>query len=250
MKQVFLPVVFFCLLSGCGKHNDKPDNPGAQPGSIPPINVRIKSINNNTYSYDSLGRLSQAFYSNSVVARTDYTYTKTVVTGTDFDRQGKVHPGSVVYTIGPDGLATQEKYIFDPGAPALVLGFTFNADRQLVEQIAGDEGQAPTMRTVYYYRQFNLDSLKTYSLPDNKLVSYERFEYYTDKYNTIGFESNGVSFLGAGSANLLKKDIRVDYPTTTVTEYTYQFDDRNRTIQSHKVVDGASVSDLAYTYFN
>jgi len=249
MKQVFLPVVFVCLLSGCGKHNDKPGDPGTQPSPIPPINVRLKSINFNTYTYDSLGRLSQAFYSNSIVARTDYTYTKTTVTGTDFDRAGKIHPGGAVYTIGPDGLATREKYIFDPGVPALLLSFTFNAKRQLVEQVAGAEGEAPGTRVLYYYHQFNLDSLKLYSLPDNKLISYERFEYYTDKYNTIGYESYGVSFLGAGSANLLKKDIRVDYPTTTVTEYTYQFDDRNRAIASHKVVDGASVSDLAYTYF-
>jgi hypothetical protein len=249
MKQVFLPVVFVCLLSGCGKHNDRPGDPGTQPGPIPPINVRIKSINNNTYSYDSLGRLTQAFYSNSIVARTDYTYTKTAVTGTDFDREGKVHPGNVVYTMGPDGLATQEKYIFDPGAPALLLGFTFNSDRQLVEQTAGNEGEAPDMRTVYYYSQFNLDSLKTYSLPDNKLVSYERFEYYKDKFNTLGFESNGVSFLGAGSAHLVKKEVRVNYAATTVIEYTYEFDAQNRAVKSHHIVDGAPFSDQTIAYY-
>jgi len=252
MKQVFLPVIFFCLLSGCGKHNDKPGDPGNRPDPIPPPDVRIRSINNDTYSYDSLGRLSQALYSNSIVVRTDYAYTNTAVIATDFDGNGNVHPGGAVATIGPNGLATEQKYKFDPGMPALVLSFTYNAKRQLVEELESNEGTAPDLRTVYYYSQYDLDSLKVYYVPDNTLIASDRFEYYTDKYNTLGRESNGISFLGVWSAHLVKKDVQVNggaTPVTTVTEYTYEFDAQNRAVKSHKIVNGTTYPEVNYTYY-
>ena len=249
MKQVLLYCMAFCLLIGCSKHHDKPAAPGNDPDPAPAKPLRIKSINGNTFNYDSLGRLIRSFYSNSITARTEYTYTRDSMIGRDYDRQGNLHGGSQVFYFGSDGLATREKYIIDNSITPLILTFTYNSQHQLIGQIVGEEGKAPTTRSTYYYSKGNMDSSKTYSIPDNTLLSYERFEYYTDKPNLLSNEHNGISFVGVGNANLAKKEVRVNSGATTTTEYTYEFDSGQRPAKSHTNVDGASWTDLTYTWF-
>jgi hypothetical protein len=247
MKQLLLCCVALHLLISCGKHNDKPADPN-DPDPAPSAHTRIKSINGNTYAYDSLGRLIRSSYSNSLTARTEYTYTKDSVTGNDFDLQGHHVGSTAVFYLGSDGLATSEKYVIDPSIAPIVLSFKYNGDRQLMEQTVGEEGKTPTNRTVFYYSKGNLDSSKAISIPDNKLLQVERFEYYTDQPNLLDNGSNGISFVGVGSANLVKKEVRVNTTATSIIEYTYEFDTQKRPVKRHVTIDGAPWIDLAYTW--
>lgn len=251
MKQVLLCSVVFCLLISCHKQYDKPPGPGNDPDPAPGTPLRIKSINSNTFKYDSLGRLIQTFYGNSITARTDYSYAKDSMVGRDYDLQGNPHGGSQVYYFRTDGFATKQKYIIDSTITPLIFSFTYNADRQLAEQLIGPEGAAPTSRDVYYYSKGNMDSSKEYSLPDNRLLVTIRYEYYPDKPNFLSTEHNGIGFVGVGSANLKKKEIHTDTGIGTVTtkEYTYEFDADQRPVKLHAFVDGEPWFDLAYSWF-
>ena len=249
MKQVLLFAFIFCVLFSCGKHNDKPGNPGNTPDPAPTGNLRIKSSSGFTYAYDSLGRLTKSFYSNSFPARTEYRYTETTVTGTDFGTNGTSFGERIIYTIGANGLATSEKYIVSGGSAPIITAYTYNTDRQLVEEIANEEGKAPVSRTINYFNKGNRDSIKSFSISNGKLLSYIRFEYYTDKPNLLGYENNGISYLGASSVNLLKKYVSIGLGDTTVTEFTYEFDAQKRPAKSHMLQNGAPFSDVIYTYF-
>jgi hypothetical protein len=249
MKQVLLPALISCLLFSCGKHNDKPDNPGGTPGPTPTAVLRIKSSNGFNYTYDGQGRLSQSFYSNSIPARMEYTYTETTVTGTDFGTDGKPFGERIKYTIGPNGLATGDKYIVGANSTSLITTYTYNTERQLVEEIAGEEGKTPTVRTIHYYSKGNRDSIKSFSLLNDKLLTYMRFEYYTDKPNLLSYENNGISYLGASSVNLMKKYVLIEPGDTTVAEFTYEFDAQKRPARSHMIQNGVPFSDATYTYF-
>ena len=249
MKRLLLPCLLFFLLFSCRKYHDHPDKPGNAPEPPPPPKLRLKTIGANTYEYDSLGRISKVLYGNAFVASTNYTYTKTSVTAIDIDKEGIPRTSNVTtYNLASNGLATDYRNIIDQGLPVQILNFTFNTERQLVEQVGGDEGKAPTLRTVYYYGKGNMDSSKTYVLPDNKLVQQERFEYYTDRKNTLTNEVNGISWLGAGNVNLLKKQTRINFAATTAIEYTYEFDGQGRAVKSHVLTGGSPFSDLSYTY--
>jgi hypothetical protein len=248
MKQLLLYCAALCLLTSCSKHNDKPADPN-DPDPKPSIHLRIKSINGNTYAYDSLGRLVKSFYSNSLTARTEYTYTKDSLVGSDFDLQGNRVGSAAVYYLGSDGLATSEKYIIDPSIAPIILSFTYNADRRIVDQTVGEKGKTPTNHTLYFYSKGNLDSSKAISIPDNKVLQVERFEYYTDQPNLLNNESNGVAFIGVGSTNLVKKEVRVNDGATTTIEYTYEFDTQKRPVKRHITIDGAPWTDLTYTWF-
>src|SRR3569833_238007 len=128
MSRLLLYSLSFLLLLSCRKNHDKPgDKPDPEPDRI-----RLRSLNFNTFVYDDQGRLIRENFSNSIVAYTTYTYTKDSVVGTDFDRQGNPHAGGgVIFYLGADGLATREKFIFDNTAPAFLIDFTYNADKQL-----------------------------------------------------------------------------------------------------------------------
>jgi len=248
MKQRLLCIVALCLLISCGKYNDKPPGPN-DPDPAPSAHPRIKSINGNTYAYDSLGRLIRSYYSNSLTARTEYSYTRDSVIGRDFDLQDHPISSATIFYLRNDGLAAHEKYIIDASTAPIVLSFKFNGDRQLIEQTAGEEGKAPTNHTIYYYSKGDLDSSKTFSLNNNTLLQSEHYEYYTDRPNLLSNESNGVAFIGAGSANLLKKEVQVNAGATSIIEYTYEFDAQKRPVKRHMIVDGAPWADLTYTWF-
>jgi hypothetical protein len=248
MKQLLLCIAALCLLISCGKHNDKPAAPN-DPDPAPSPHPRIKSINGNTYAYDSLGRLIRSYYSNSTTARTEYTYTKDSIIGRDFDLQDHPVTSATIFYLRSDGLAIGEKYIIEASLPAILLFFNYDADGHLVDQVSGEEGQPFSSRRTSYYSHGNLDSVKTFYIPDNKQVQYEQFEYYTDQPNLLDNGSNGIRFVGVGSANLVKKEIRVNNGVTSTIEYTYEFDAQKRPVKRHMTVDGAPWTDLTYTWF-
>jgi len=211
--------------------------------------VRIKSINNNKYAYDHQGRVVRVAYGNSLVARTDYTYTSDSVAGKDFDMLGNPHGGGVTYYLGGDGLATRVRYVIDSTVAPLILTLAYDADRHLTEETVADEHGTAFLRVVWYYSKGNADSALTYSLPGNELASVERIEYYTDQRNWLGNGYNGIAFLGASSVNLEKKRVQVNTGGTMVTEYTYEFDDSHRPVIRHTTVNGSSSPDITYTWY-
>lgn len=92
------------------------------------------------------GRLIRTAYGNSIVARTDYTYTRDSVSGRDVDLQGNFHGGSVTYYLRNDGLADSIRYIIDSTVPPLIIKLTYNVDRQLEGQLIAWEGGTADQR--------------------------------------------------------------------------------------------------------
>lgn len=250
MQRVCLLVLLVCLLAGCRKRNDHPVDPGDGQGQQPDPAVRIKSTNNNTFIYDTQGRLMRTTYGNSIVARTDYTYTRDSVSGRDVDLQGNFHGGSVTYYLRNDGLADSIRYIIDSSVPPLIIKLTYNVDRQPEGQLIAWEGGTADQRTVSYYTKGNLDSIRTFSLPGNELAEVVRFDYYTDRHNYLSNEHNGVSFTGMNSVSLLKKEVQEIRGTDTrVIAYAYEFDEKGRPVKRHMTLDGVPQPDLSYTWY-
>jgi hypothetical protein len=61
------------------------------------------------------------------------------------------------------------------------------------------------------------------------------YEYYLDKINGLGYANHGVYFMGKDSKNLIKS-VKWESPGTqkmrSSTQYTYEFDSKNRVIKS------------------
>jgi len=250
MQRTFVISLLICLLaaSSCRKQHGQPDPPG-NGGRKPDSSARIRSINNNMYAYDGEGRVARITYSNSIAARTDYSYSPDSVFARDFDMQGHPHGGRVTYYLRNDGLADRIFYLIDSSVSPLIITLAYNTDRQLTEEIVADEGGTAFLRVVWHYSKGNADSVLTYSLPGNVLSGVERVEYYADQPNWLGNEHNGISFLGAGNANLEKKRVSTNTGSPSVTEYTYQFDDAQRPVVKHTTVDGSAMPDLAFTWY-
>jgi len=250
MRRIYVCGLLIFLLAACGKHNDHPTNPGNGGGQQPDPSVRIKSTNNNTYTYDGQGRLTRVTYGNSITVRTDYTYTEDSVVGTDFNLQGNPHGGGVTYYLGNDGLTRNVRYIIDSTIPPLILQLTYNADRQLERQTVNEEGKAPDLLSIRYYSKGNLDSVKAIDILDNEVEEVVRFDYYTDKHNYLSNEHNGISFTGVSSVNLVKKEAQ-EFPgsSTRVIIYTYEFDEKGRPVARHMTLDGVPQPDLSYTWY-
>ena len=251
MKQVCIVALAFCLLLSCRKDHGKPGEGHNPP---PAAKIRIKTITSNgitnTYVYDSLDRLLRSNYGNGQIALTDYTYTDTTVADTNSWRDGSREAVQMeLFRVGANGLATSEKYVVGPTVPSIIYTFTYNSAKQLVEQTVGEEGTPPVSRTVYFYSNGNMDSCKIYNLLTNQQDGGSYFEYYTDQQNTLGNENNGISWLGVGNANLVKKEIEVEDGATIVNEYTYEFDGQKRAVKSHQTKDGTPFVDKTYTYY-
>lgn len=247
MKRLFLYNLCFMLLLSCGKHHDKP---GGDPDPAPE-NILLKSLNGNTFTYDAQGRLIKETFSNSVVAYTTYTYTKDSVVGKDFDRQGLPHAGGgVIFYLGADGLATREKFIFDDSAPAFIIDFSYNAGKQLVQEIIREEGEEPASKILMYYSGGNMDSTRSISLKTGDTLRTVYYYYYTDKPNLLSTQHNGISYVGVGSVNLEMKDLQIIPGTPNIlTEYGYEFDAKGRPVVRHARVDGVPFNDQTFTWY-
>ncbi|MBS1661267.1 MAG: hypothetical protein JST68_09475 [Bacteroidetes bacterium] len=246
MKQnIYVLASILFIISGCRRHVDPP---GGDHGPTPDSKLRLNSTSEFMYVYDSQGRLSKSLYSNSLPAGMEYVYTDKTITGKDVGTDGKPYFDRIVYTLGSNGLAVSDKYVLGDNSTAQITNYTYNTDRQLVEEIAGEEGKAPVSRTVYYYNKGNRDSLKTFSLKDGKLLTFIRFEYYTDKPAVLTYENNGITYLGASNANLLKKYVQINPGDTTTMDISYVLDAQNRPVKGHFVQNGLALSDEIYTY--
>jgi len=99
-------------------------------------------------------------------------------------------------------------------------------------------------------------SINNYSYTNGNLSSIEgggflrKYEYYTDKENTLSNESYGNKFTGRDSKNLLKKetDLTLGMAMYTYTiSYEYEFDKDNYPVKKTSIV-GSSRSSETYTY--
>jgi hypothetical protein len=247
MKRLTICCTFFCLLAACSKHHDKPGD-GSQGPNHNTV-IRLKTSGANTYNYDSLGRLARITYSNSIDGRTDYTYAKDSIIEKDFDQQGNRQGPILIYYLDSDTLTSHIRYILDPSVPPLFFNLTYDTKKRLIEEIAGDEGSSPDAHVFHYYSNGNEDSSQLFSAQTGRLAKLTKYEYYADKPNWLDPVYNGVSYLGTGNANLLKKIVEMQPEDTTIIEYTYEFDANHRPAKRHALLNGAPWGpDIDYTW--
>jgi hypothetical protein len=102
---------------------------------------------------------------------------------------------------------------------------------------------------INYYSNGNEDSSRLFSAETGQLVELTTYEYYTDKPNWLDQVYNGISYVGKGNANLLKKMVETQPGDTTVIEYSYEFDADNRPVKRHALLNGAPWgADIDYTW--
>jgi len=201
--------------------------------------IRLKTAGANTYIYDSLGRLVRTTFSNSVTGRADYTYTKDSIVENDFDQQGQRQGPILINFLNSDTLTSHIRYILDASVPALFFNLTYDSEKRLVDEIAGDEGSPPDSHVVNYFSNGNEDSSRLLSVETGQLVELTTYQYYTDKPNWLDPVYNGMSYFGKGSVNLLKKMVEMQPGDTTVIEYTYEFDADNKPLKRQAFLNGA-----------
>jgi len=239
MKRLTIYCAFICLLAACNKHHDKPGDGGQGPnhGTV----IRLKTAGANTYNYDGLGRLIRITFGNSVTGRADYIYTKDSIVEKDFDQQGNRQYPMLTYYLNADTLASHIRYILSAATdvPALFFNLTYDTEKRLTEEIVGDEGSPPDARVVNSYRNGNEDSSRQFSVETGQLIELTTYEYYTDKPNWLDPVYNGISYVGKGDANLLKKVVEMQPGDTTVIEYTYEFDADNKPVKRQAFLNGA-----------
>jgi hypothetical protein len=87
------------------------------------------------------------------------------------------------------------------------------------------------------------------SFGDENPNTFERtYEYYLDKETTLNSEHYGINFYGKSSKNLTKHEVYTSGTTTTVYDYTYEYDQDNYITKLTRTTNNSIVTWKTYTY--
>lgn len=239
MKKYFLlPVIFAVTLYSCKKSDNTTPNIPADNSSK--IKTWAGSTYATEYSYDSYGRCTQELYSNG--AKSTFDYNAGEVVRKHFTSAG-VNDATYVFQIGADGVAVKETR---PQYPTYSTVSIYNTEKQLVKQITTNNGI--TYGFDSFFSNGNCDSTRFNN--NGTWSSSVIYTYFTDKINSLSNETQGTSFYGKDSKNLLKTEI-YKYPDGSnngLITYSYEFDAMGRATKSTESHNGNLSIDYI-TYF-
>ena len=78
-----------------------------------------------------------------------------------------------------------------------------------------------------------------------------KYEYYTDKKNTVGNEYFGRHYRGADNVNPVKRMTHVMIGKAFIehTDYNYQYDSVGRIVSQSTYINGLYIETATYTYY-
>lgn len=244
MKYLFLPLICFSFLfCACSKKDD----PAPEKETVPPI-PKIRTLtkyykgaiqSEETFEYDSLGRLSKQTITGSAMYTYDYfpgliilkTYwPDTGLAETDsllLNDKGYVvtaEKGRETIEYTPDGFMARQTFNYGEGAFSL----TYKTEDGNTTRRTERNGPQLANVTFRYIYSFSSNSV-----------------------NTIGNENMGISFYGKQDKNLVNRwQAIVEYPYKTYDSYfTYEFDDQNR-VTKQSFLNGGEAPYTSFTYYN
>lgn len=232
---VLLAFVYSC------KKDEETENPAKE--IVPLITTRAISyekhpeIDSTSFIYDDEGRCTRFGDRNE---HTDVTYSGSNVVFTSYD--GNVLDYTDTYTLNDQGLALTQIRT-KPGSSNSSEKYIYNTKNQLTKTVVIENGIQDT--TFYFYDGDNVATMVT-RYEENSIVTSDttRFEYYTDKISTVEMTNLGFPFIGPRNKNLIKKTMR-RYGTT---EFTYEFDSKDRVIKETATSNGSVDHYVHYTY--
>jgi hypothetical protein len=254
MKKIILSVaVLAMVLVGCKKEETKPSDSSSSSSTPKILKETMYSITNDTiisdssitvYAYDSKGRLisrSGKFSKDTYEYNSANLITQTS-TNTYSDPYNNVsQPYTFKYILDAKGLYTKGVYGKEFKDTMYV---SYSADGFMKSYKIGEKTYESNVE-----------------IKDGNIIKQDNstFEYYLDKTSTIRNVNRGINFYGKDSKNLVKsvKNTSID-PTlgSGISEYTYEFDSKNRVIKSTRTqvnsgnYEGSSKSITKYEYAN
>ncbi len=233
-------LVLLAFVYSCKKDEDT-DNPVTE--NVPLIATRAISyeehpeIDSTSFLYDDKGRCTWFGDSND---RTDVTYSGSNVVFTSYEDD--VLDYTDTYTLNELGMASMQVRT-QPGRNNSSEKYIYNSKNQLIKTVVIENGIQDT--TFYFYDGDNVATMVT-RYEENSIVTSDttRFEYYTDKISTVEMANLGFPFIGPRNKNIIKKTKR-RYGTT---DFTYEFDSKNRVIKETATSNGSVNHYVHYTY--
>jgi len=253
MKNMYFLTILLTLvafLSGCNRSEYyAPAKPIKKIASIIQDNGFSK-----TYEYNSNGDVSKLtevtyFYYAQSIAYLDtlfstYTYKKDSIIQTTISHANAKYnrPEYIKYN---RALLNSQGYIsasIESSAFGQLITFQYDNSGHCIKE--SDIALLPNPHVVfvsnYSFTNGNMSSIEE----GNLLIKYE---YYTDKDNTISNESYGSKFRGKGNKNLVKTETVIQNGITSITSYEYEFDKDNYPIKQTTIRGNYKFSET-YTY--
>jgi len=131
-------------------------------------------------------------------------------------------------TLNGNGFCILDRQNSGEGNGFSLTNYKYNSDGYRIEFDHSDSFFNPfvgTINTIKYIISGKNTIIDTIKRNDNS-IDIERYEYYTDKTNTIGNENNGKTFMGKQDINLIK--IYISNSDSVI--YNYEFDKKGRVI--------------------
>lgn len=234
-------IIFFgvlLVLFSCKKEN-KATSPITESGSGAPwVNTstaRIKTEetrsrhqNSSTeYFYNSAGQLEKMLFDNGAYIAYEWKPGLVVETSLSW---GNSAAQTTTYTLDAVGNATAYTNSTD-------LGFFEYTDGYLAHS-------SYSLQNFTFDQNFSFQNGNQIAGSDSQGNSYT-YEYYSDKSSTISLINKGFTAFGKQNKHLIKKSVQTNFGTATETNYSYEFDSRNRVT---KQIETTEVDTLTTTY--
>lgn len=143
-----------------------------------------------------------------------------------------------------------EKYVSGNRLVWTLMHF-YNSDGQLIKSMNLEMNGKESYSTIYGYLNGNRISRSALD-PSGSTYSWLKYQYYTDKPNTIGNENFGLDFAGADCRNPEKYSSLEFMGRPNNYKYYYHYDERGRiSIKAHYDVESGKLLDsTSYTYYS
>jgi hypothetical protein len=216
--------------------------------------TRVKTASSNigviSYKYDNEGRITELQGNTGSSQVFTFSYTAGQVTSYYVNSNGNnTTYDTITYMLDANGYISKENRKSTPNATTF---WGCNADGRLLFSARNQGGNIH--RTEYFYNAQSglLDSTveKDNSVwsATTTILSYEMDKPYSLSNKNFGQGFSGEKFIHPPKSGITKT--RTNNSIATVTfNFTYQYDDQNRIIQSTESQSGGSTATINYTYY-
>ncbi len=224
MKKLILSAAVLAMVFvGCKKEETKPSDSSTSSSSS---SSTPKISKETTYSYN------------------DSIITDTSITLYTYDSKGRLVSRindyySITYSyVSANLISTTVSEKSNGSVPNYTLNYLLDSKGKAIKSY--QVGKIDTIQINYSTDGYSLGSSSSNSqfevVGENIVKSnYFNYEYYLDKINVLSNANRGIYFMGKDSKNLVKSQKWVavgSNPMSSTTQYTYEFDSKNRVIKS------------------
>ncbi len=241
-NTLLLSLIF--VACACSKYTE------AEPAISYLVKTKTTASSTETYTYDSLNRLTKISYSNDASFYT-LEYDADTLINYHHAPNGSIYIASK-YQLNHSKLIA----LLLPPHPDIIIDETesYAYDSQLFLKYFAWSVTDGTVLDTFYNNNTDVTYKKSYSSGLASSLYYTtQYEYYPTE-NTIGNNNFGKQYLGKSPVHLIKKETITYSPdpvtsASSVTNYTYEFDNYGRVIMQSAQKDTLPSVRTTFTYY-